>query len=265
MSEIFNTSEVIFQSRRFSFRRLRYSWEGSGIEQESEDLQPRENFDSGTKCRIRKRNQVRFLMFRTVGSLHCIPTLLMFTCLASFAIGFQWSPNLHLRVFVSIFVDNDRYLRFCRIELDTREAKSTIRFEAFRNGSEQSIVVSQIVEESEAWRNGVRVGHQILAISDPVRPNEMWEISSMSSGRFVRDALRTRVSAFVCMVFDIRCESDYTNQSSTLVCGLLTPFHHQSIGLHTSVTWRTTRFNNKNKNIWSNSRIPKSCTYDFVQ
>lgn len=83
------------------------------------------------------------------------------------------------------------------MELDTQEAKASLRFDAVGKGRKQAVVVTAIAPGCEAYERGVRPGHQVLAISDPVRNSEMWDLGDMSSGRFVRDALKLRASPTV--------------------------------------------------------------------
>lgn len=84
-----------------------------------------------------------------------------------------------------------------RVSLRTAEARASLRFAELRSGSGRAatvIAVSAVADESEAWALGVRPGDRLLGISDPVRPAVLWELADSASLRFVRDALRLRVS-----------------------------------------------------------------------
>ena len=81
-----------------------------------------------------------------------------------------------------------------RVSLRTSEARASLRFAELRAGRATVVAVSAVADESEAWAAGVRPGDQLTAISDPVRPSVLWELADSASLRFVRDALRLRVS-----------------------------------------------------------------------
>jgi len=91
-----------------------------------------------------------------------------------------------------------------RLELETREAQASLTFEVVRSKDGQAVALSGVREGSEAWRSGVRRGHRVAAISDPVRTNEMWPLGNTSSGRYVRDALKLRSAPFVRLDIDTR-------------------------------------------------------------
>jgi hypothetical protein len=54
------------------------------------------------------------------------------------------------------------------------------------------IVVSGVASASEAFQQGVRPGMTLLYVSDPARPEEIWDVNPGSSLTFVRDAVRYR-------------------------------------------------------------------------
>lgn len=81
-----------------------------------------------------------------------------------------------------------------RVSLRTSEARASLRFAELRSGRTTVVAVSEVADESEAWACGVRPGDRLTAISDPVRPAVLWELADSASLRFVRDALRLRVS-----------------------------------------------------------------------
>ena len=81
-----------------------------------------------------------------------------------------------------------------RVSLRTSEARASLRFAELRAGHTTVVAVSAVADESEAWASGVRPGDQLTGISDPVRPSVLWELADSASLRFVRDALRLRVS-----------------------------------------------------------------------
>lgn len=78
------------------------------------------------------------------------------------------------------------------VTLDTAEAQQSIKFVDVPNRNGQDIVLCEVGPDSAAAASGLRVGQQLLAISDPVRQNEMWQLNDRASFRFVRDAFRMR-------------------------------------------------------------------------
>lgn len=96
------------------------------------------------------------------------------------------------------------------INLRSAEARLSLRFAAAEGDSgapsQQYVVVSAVAVGSEAEAAGIRPGDRVVAMSDPIRPGEMWQVggaTSPSAGatrrgasgaslRFCRDALRLR-------------------------------------------------------------------------
>ncbi len=79
-----------------------------------------------------------------------------------------------------------------RVTLDTAEAQDSIKFVDVPNRTGADIVLCEVIPDSAAAIAGLRVGQKLLAISDPVRQNEMWQLNDRASFRFVRDAFRMR-------------------------------------------------------------------------
>lgn len=75
-----------------------------------------------------------------------------------------------------------------RVILDTADAQASIKFVDVPNRKGQDIVLCEVRPDSPAAANGLCVGQKLLAISDPVRQNEMWIINDRASFRFVRCA-----------------------------------------------------------------------------
>ena len=86
------------------------------------------------------------------------------------------------------------------VTLRTREARASLRFTEGRVQQSTVVLVEAVGVGSEAQEQGVQPGDQVLALSDPVRPAELWQLNSRASVRFVRDALRLRVSPQVTLV-----------------------------------------------------------------
>lgn len=84
-----------------------------------------------------------------------------------------------------------------KIELDTSEAQSSLRFCAVRAGTGKAIVVEAVAIESAAEAAGIRPGQQLLALSDPIRAEDVWTLNERASLRYVRDAIRMRRTAFI--------------------------------------------------------------------
>lgn len=63
-----------------------------------------------------------------------------------------------------------------------------------RQGSGAAIVVAAVEPGSAAAAAGVRPGQQLLAVSDPIRRGEFWQINGQSSLRYVRQAIAMRVA-----------------------------------------------------------------------
>ena len=86
------------------------------------------------------------------------------------------------------------------VTLRTREARASLRFTEGRVQQSTVVLVEAVGVGSEAQEQGVQPGDQVLALSDPVRPAELWQLNSRASVHFVRDALRLRVSPQVTLV-----------------------------------------------------------------
>lgn len=91
--------------------------------------------------------------------------------------------------------------------LRTAEARVSLRWAVLDlPGSPQAVVVAAVAVGSEAQRAGVTPGDALLALSDPIRPSELWSLSLPGRGRagasvrFVRDALRLRALPSVSLV-----------------------------------------------------------------
>lgn len=82
----------------------------------------------------------------------------------------------------------------CSVELPTADVQSAMRLTGVVQGRGAAIVVSAVAPGSAAAAAGVRVGQQLLAVSDPVRRTEMWDLNAQASLRYVRQAIRMRVS-----------------------------------------------------------------------
>jgi len=98
-----------------------------------------------------------------------------------------------------------------RVSLDTREARHSLRFVEARlaSSSVRCVIVEAVGVGSEAgagtrllyaraltaWAEaaGVRPAQRVLAVSDPVRAGELWQLEDVASARAVRDCLRYRV------------------------------------------------------------------------
>jgi len=98
------------------------------------------------------------------------------------------------------------------LELDTAGAVQSLRW-ALEPAAAGVIlvVVASVAAGSEAEREGVVPGARLLALSDPIREGEVWEVGARpgatpSLGR-IRDALRMRRSRTVRLVFETRRET----------------------------------------------------------
>ncbi|KAI7840903.1 hypothetical protein COHA_005431 [Chlorella ohadii] len=81
-----------------------------------------------------------------------------------------------------------------KLELPTEDVQSNVRLMGVRQGSGAAIVVAAVEPGSVAAAAGVRPGQQLLAVSDPIRRGEFWQINSQSSLRYVRQAIAMRVA-----------------------------------------------------------------------
>lgn len=65
----------------------------------------------------------------------------------------------------------------CSIELPTADVQRSVQLASVLQGRGAAIVVSAVQPGSAASSAGVRCGQQLLAVSDPVRRTEMWELN----------------------------------------------------------------------------------------
>ncbi|EFN53348.1 hypothetical protein CHLNCDRAFT_137078 [Chlorella variabilis] len=79
------------------------------------------------------------------------------------------------------------------VELASADMKATVTLARLRAGPGYAIVIASVAPGSEAASAGVRPGQQLLQVSDPIRPNEVWQLNESSSLRHVRQAVRMRV------------------------------------------------------------------------
>ncbi|KAL4423193.1 hypothetical protein ABPG77_000326 [Micractinium sp. CCAP 211/92] len=80
------------------------------------------------------------------------------------------------------------------IELPTADVQRSVQLASVLQGRGAAIVVSAVQPGSAASSAGVRCGQQLLAVSDPVRRTEMWELNPQASLRYTRQAIRMRVA-----------------------------------------------------------------------
>ena len=69
-----------------------------------------------------------------------------------------------------------------------------MRLMGVRQGRGAAIVVAAVEPGSAAAAAGVKPGQQLLAVSDPIRRGEFWQINGQSSLRYVRQAIAMRVA-----------------------------------------------------------------------
>ena len=81
-----------------------------------------------------------------------------------------------------------------RLELPTEDVQSNVRLMGVRQGRGAAIVIAAVEPGSAAAAAGVRPGQQLLAVSDPIRRGEFWQINGQSSLRYVRQAISMRVA-----------------------------------------------------------------------
>lgn len=89
-----------------------------------------------------------------------------------------------------------------RVELDTAEARRSIRFDAAPMGFGQAIVVVEVTDRSEAQEACVRPGMRLTAISDPIRPFEVWKLQDRPSLKNIRELLRMRSAETITLEFE---------------------------------------------------------------
>ena len=83
-----------------------------------------------------------------------------------------------------------------RVELPTATAQSGVVFKDIRLGRGKAVVISRVAPQLEE-DEGLRVGQQLLEVSDPIRRGERWELNDRVSLRFVRDAIRMQRGASI--------------------------------------------------------------------
>eukprot|EP00191_Tetraselmis_sp_GSL018_P008669 CAMPEP_0177600636 /NCGR_PEP_ID=MMETSP0419_2-20121207/13770_1 /TAXON_ID=582737 /ORGANISM="Tetraselmis sp., Strain GSL018" /LENGTH=298 /DNA_ID=CAMNT_0019093725 /DNA_START=295 /DNA_END=1191 /DNA_ORIENTATION=- len=103
-----------------------------------------------------------------------------------------------------------------QVELDTKEAKRDLKFGGIVEGRGRVIVITSVRPESEASKQGVQPGSRLVAISDPVRNGELWELNERASLRFVRDSLQMRVSGRITLVVELPDPGDAATSSPGL-------------------------------------------------
>lgn len=80
------------------------------------------------------------------------------------------------------------------MELPTADVQASISIMGVRQGRGAAILVARVDPGSAAASAGVRVGQQLLGVSDPIRRTEMWELNAQASLRYTRQAIRMRVA-----------------------------------------------------------------------
>ncbi|KAI8467794.1 MAG: hypothetical protein J3K34DRAFT_429268 [Monoraphidium minutum] len=88
-----------------------------------------------------------------------------------------------------------------RVELDTAEARRSLRFDVAPMGFGQAIVTVDVAAGSEAEEAGVRAGLRLTAISDPIRRNEVWKLQDRPSLKNIRELLRMRSADTITLEF----------------------------------------------------------------
>jgi hypothetical protein len=89
-----------------------------------------------------------------------------------------------------------------KLNLNTAEARNSLQLAPVPYGKGSAVIIQNIVEGCEAWRAGVRQGHRLVAISDPINLIQVWPLDHMVSARFVRESLRMRNSVWIRLDFD---------------------------------------------------------------
>jgi len=85
-----------------------------------------------------------------------------------------------------------------RVTLDTDEISSSVEFSRTQIGQRSSVIlVSRVKAGSVAEQEGLKVGQQLLAISNPSQPEDLWNLNERPSLRFVTDAVRLSRSSTV--------------------------------------------------------------------
>lgn len=78
------------------------------------------------------------------------------------------------------------------LELPTEDVQKSIELVALPRGRGKVIVVGLVEPDSAAAAAGVAAGQQLLAISDPIRAGDMWELDGKSALKYVQQAIRGR-------------------------------------------------------------------------
>ncbi|PRW59574.1 hypothetical protein C2E21_1826 [Chlorella sorokiniana] len=81
-----------------------------------------------------------------------------------------------------------------KLELPTEDVQANVRLMGVRQGRGAAIVIAAVEPGSAAAAAGLRPGQQLLAVSDPIRRGEFWQINGQSSLRYVRQAIAMRVA-----------------------------------------------------------------------
>ena len=88
----------------------------------------------------------------------------------------------------------------CSLELPTVDVQAAVRLMAVQQGRGTAIVVSAVDPGSQAAAAGVRVGQQLLEVSDPIRYADTWPLNERASLRYVRECIRMRRDAVMQLV-----------------------------------------------------------------
>jgi hypothetical protein len=83
--------------------------------------------------------------------------------------------------------------RLCSLELPTADFQDGVQLTPLRRQrGGTAIIVQQVAPGSACAAAGVRPGQQLLAISDPIRQSEVWELNGLASIKYVRQAISGR-------------------------------------------------------------------------
>lgn len=88
------------------------------------------------------------------------------------------------------------------VEIDTADARRSIRLDVAPMGYGQAIVVVEVAGGSEAEEVGVRPGLRLTAISDPIRRNEVWKLQDRPSLKNIRELLKMRSADTIQLEFE---------------------------------------------------------------
>lgn len=79
------------------------------------------------------------------------------------------------------------------LELPTADFQEGVQLTPLRRQrGGTAIIVQQVAPGSACAAAGVRPGQQLLAISDPIRQSEVWELNGLASIKYVRQAISGR-------------------------------------------------------------------------